>query len=90
MIAVAAGLGLSPLANADAGSISFSQHPAPFAQEPSASCDSNYSGPCVPIASDVDCEGGSGNGPAYVSGPVHVVGDDIYGLDRDGNGVACE
>lgn len=53
-------------------------------------CDSNYSGACVPVASDVDCEGGSGNGPEYVAGPVTVVGDDIYGLDRDGNGVGCE
>jgi hypothetical protein len=44
----------------------------------------------VPIASDVDCAGGSGNGPAYVSGPVRVVGSDIYGLDRDGDGVGCE
>ena len=52
-------------------------------------CDPNYSG-CVPIASDVDCKGGSGNGPAYVAGPVRVVGSDIYDLDRDGNGVACE
>lgn len=55
-----------------------------------SSCDPNYSGACVPIASDVDCAGGSGNGPAYVSGPVYVVGRDIYGLDRDGNGVGCE
>ena len=53
-------------------------------------CDPNYSGKCVPIASDVDCAGGSGNGPAYVDGPVHVVGSDIYGLDRDGDGVACD
>lgn len=56
---------------------------------PTSNCDPNYSG-CVPIASDVDCAGGSGNGPAYVSGPVYVTGNDIYGLDRDGNGVACE
>jgi hypothetical protein len=55
----------------------------------SSKCDPNYSG-CVPIASDVDCAGGSGNGPAYVSGPVHVIGDDIYDLDRDGDGVACD
>lgn len=54
-----------------------------------SSCDSNYSG-CVPIASDVDCAGGSGNGPAYVRGPVYVIGSDIYDLDRDGDGVACE
>ncbi|MFV2018515.1 G5 domain-containing protein [Micromonospora sp. LOL_023] len=53
-------------------------------------CDPNYTGACVPIASDVDCAGGSGNGPAYVRGPVYVVGSDIYDLDRDGDGVACE
>jgi hypothetical protein len=53
-------------------------------------CDPNYSGACVPIASDVDCAGGSGNGPAYVTGPVRVVGNDIYQLDRDGDGVACD
>jgi len=52
-------------------------------------CDPNYSG-CVPIASDVDCAGGSGNGPAYVRGPINVIGSDIYGLDRDHNGIACE
>ncbi|MGB3315412.1 MAG: hypothetical protein WBB85_13440 [Albidovulum sp.] len=53
-------------------------------------CDPNYTGACVPIASEVDCAGGSGNGPAYVTGPVWVVGSDIYGLDRDGDGKACE
>lgn len=53
-------------------------------------CDSNYSGACVPIASDVDCAGGSGNGPAYTSGPVYVVGYDKYDLDRNGDGVGCE
>jgi resuscitation-promoting factor RpfB len=54
------------------------------------SCDPNYGGACVPIASDVDCAGGSGNGPAYVQGPVTVIGSDIYDLDRDGDGVACD
>ena len=63
--------------------------PVPFADAGSG-CDSNYSGACVPIASDVDCAGGSGNGPAYVSGPVYVVGSDIYDLDRDGDGIACD
>ncbi|HEX9354781.1 MAG TPA: hypothetical protein VF933_13325, partial [Streptosporangiaceae bacterium] len=53
-------------------------------------CDPNYSGACVPIASDVDCAGGSGNGPAYVQGPVRVVGRDIYGLDADGDGIGCD
>jgi hypothetical protein len=58
--------------------------------EPESGCDSNYAGGCVPIDSDVDCAGGSGNGPSYVNGPVRVVGSDIYGLDRDGDGIGCE
>ncbi|PGH43589.1 hypothetical protein COO58_03390 [Micromonospora sp. WMMA1996] len=53
-------------------------------------CDPNYSGACVPIASDVDCSGGSGDGPAYVTGPVRVIGSDIYDLDRDGDGIGCD
>lgn len=56
---------------------------------PSPACDPNYSGACVPIASDVDCAGGSGNGPAYVVGPVTVIGRDIYGLDGNGDGIGC-
>jgi hypothetical protein len=55
-----------------------------------SSCDPNYGGACVPIASDVDCAGGSGDGPAYVRGPVKVIGSDIYDLDRDGDGIACD
>lgn len=42
------------------------------------------------MASDVDCAAGNGNGPAYVQGPVRVVGSDIYGLDRDKDGEGCE
>lgn len=58
-----------------------------FAEE----CDPNYeSPPCVPIDTDVDCAGGSGNGPSYVEGPVTVIGRDIYGLDRDKDGIGCE
>lgn len=75
---VAVGLGFAPAAPA-----------TPLPQQPSR-CDPNYSGPCVPIASDVDCAGGGGNGPAFVSGPVIVIGTDIYELDRDGNGTGCE
>ncbi|MFD7161543.1 G5 domain-containing protein [Kribbella sp. NPDC059898] len=55
----------------------------------SGGCDPNYSG-CVPIASDVDCAGGSGNGPEYVQGPIRVIGTDIYRLDADHDGIACE
>lgn len=80
-IASAAALAFAPAAYAT---------PAPVPLQPASSCDPNYSGACVPIDSDVDCAGGSGNGPSYVAGPVSVVGDDIYDLDRDGNGTGCE
>ena len=56
---------------------------------PTSQCDPNYSG-CVPIASDVDCAGGTGNGPAYVKGPVTVIGEDVYKLDHDKDGIGCE
>jgi hypothetical protein len=46
--------------------------------------------PCITPGDDVDCEGGSGDGPRYVNGPVYVSGSDPYGLDSDGDGVACE
>lgn len=55
-------------------------------EEEVAACDYN---PCLPPASDYDCEGGSGNGPAY-TGMVEVTGTDIYGLDADGDGIGCE
>jgi len=51
-------------------------------------CDPNYTG-YVPIDSDVDCRGGEGNGPSY-TGRVEVIGTDIYDLDRDNDGQACE
>jgi hypothetical protein len=66
--------------------------PAPEPVEAPASdgCDPNYEGSCVPIASDVDCAGGSGDGPGYAEGPVYIIGTDIYDLDRDGDGIACD
>lgn len=64
----------------------------PAAPPPAAApggCDPNYADACVPIASDVDCAGGKGNGPAYFDGVARVVGRDIYKLDGDGDGWAC-
>ncbi len=53
-------------------------------------CDPSYEGACLdPSAGDYDCAGGRGDGPKY-TGPVTVVGDDHFGLDRDGDGRACE
>lgn len=63
---------------------------APVQAVAAGNCDPNYEGDCVPIDSDVDCASGSGNGPSYVQGPVWVVGTDIYGLDRNGDGQGCE
>ncbi|MEV0126898.1 hypothetical protein AB0H83_00290 [Dactylosporangium sp. NPDC050688] len=58
--------------------------------KPAGNCNPNYS-PCVPNDPvDVDCKGGGGNGPSYVQGPVRVIGQDVYGLDKDGDGIGCE
>lgn len=54
-----------------------------------AKCHRNYS-KCVPVASDVDCKPGRGNGPKYVTGPKKVLKKDIYRLDADKDGIACE
>ncbi|MEW6582755.1 MAG: hypothetical protein AB1416_08345 [Actinomycetota bacterium] len=56
--------------------------PAPSSPPASSSCDPNYSG-CVPrYPPDVDC--------SDIVGPVRVIGSDVHGLDRDGDGVACD
>lgn len=51
-------------------------------------CDPNYRGACVPVADDVDCAD-EGVGPVFVTGPIQVVGEDVYHLDPDKDGVAC-
>jgi hypothetical protein len=62
--------------------------PPPTRPSPRTDCQ-GYS-PCLARGGDVDCAGGSGDGPRYVDGPVYVNGSDPYDLDRDGDGVACE
>ncbi|HUR22631.1 MAG TPA: thermonuclease family protein [Acidimicrobiales bacterium] len=66
--------------------------PVPTTAAAPSGCHPSYSGACVPTGfSDVDCAGGSGNGPGYVSGKrFQVVGPDVYDLDNDGDGLACE
>lgn len=58
-----------------------------------ASCTPGYR-PCIPNKhSDVDCYGGSGNGPRYTRpGVVYRVrrGYDRYRLDADHDGKGCE
>ena len=49
----------------------------------SGDCDPNYDGACVPLVDfDLDCPD--------VEGPVYVIGTDVHGFDRDGDGVGCE
>jgi hypothetical protein len=56
-----------------------------------ANCHPSYHGACLPLhAADVDCAGGGGSGPVFVRGPLKVVGPDVYRLDSDGDGIACE
>jgi hypothetical protein len=55
-------------------------------------CTPGYS-PCIVLKStDVDCYGGSGNGPRYTRPGVvyQVTGRDRYGLDADNDGKGCE
>ena len=57
--------------------------------EPASDCHPSYQ-PCVPAnVEDVDCVGGSGNGPEY-TGRVTVIGPDVYELDADGDGTGCD
>lgn len=68
------------------GTLETSSQQAPDGSE----CDPNYADACLdPNAGDYDCAGGSGDGPQY-SGLVTVTGDDVYDLDRDGDGTGCE
>lgn len=54
-----------------------------------SNCTTGYK-PCLAPASDYDCAGGSGDGPKYAYGPIYVTGSDPYGLDSEGDGIACE
>jgi hypothetical protein len=44
---------------------------------------------CAPTVSKVDCPRRVRERPDYV-GRVRVDGPDVYGLDRDGDGIGCE
>jgi beta-lactam-binding protein with PASTA domain len=61
----------------------------PVAPPVSHNCTPGYT-PCLAPSSDYDCAGGSGDGPSYATGPIHVTGSDPYGLDSEGDGIACE
>jgi micrococcal nuclease len=50
---------------------------------PTPSCNANYSGACLPLTGDVDCGEISAR-------DFYVVGEDVFALDADGDGLACE
>jgi beta-lactam-binding protein with PASTA domain len=66
--------------------------PAPPSTAAPRDCHPSYPDVCLrPDASDYDCEGGSGNGPYYVSGPLRVLPPDPFDLDgNDNDGWGCE
>jgi hypothetical protein len=55
-------------------------------------CHPSYQGTCIPPSvRDADCYGNGEDGPWYVKEhDVRVVGPDVYGLDVDYDGLACE
>jgi hypothetical protein len=75
-------------ASASAAAARAAQAPPPDSGGAS-DCTPGYS-PCIPLGPDVDCAGGSGNGPRFVQGPIEVTGSDPYRLDADHDGVGCE
>ena len=65
--------------------------PIAVAKAPPGTCDPSSPDLCLdPTAEDYDCQGGSGNGPRYVDGPIRVRPPDQFGLDSDGDGLGCE
>jgi hypothetical protein len=67
------------------------RRPAAPAPAPAAACNPAYPDECLRDGiGDYDCEGGSGNGPNYVSGPIRVLPPDPFDLDRDSDGLGCE
>ncbi len=64
--------------------------PAPRV-DPRAGCDPSYPDVCLRDGvGDYDCEGGSGNGPNYVHGPLRVLQPDPFRLDGNHDGTGCE
>jgi hypothetical protein len=51
---------------------------------PGGNCEPGYS-PCLPIVGDLNCDDISDS-----LKPIHVTGDDPYGLDGDSDGLGCE
>jgi hypothetical protein len=66
--------------------------PAAAANGGAAACHPSYQGTCIPPnVADADCYGIGDNGPWFVREEnIKVVGPDVFRLDVDFDGVACE
>lgn len=72
------------------GEEAFSPTPEAAGQPQEQECDPSYPDVCIPPdADDYDCEGGSGDGPNYIEGPLQVLPPDPHDLDPDGDGLGC-
>lgn len=78
----------------DYGAVSVTASAGSGGESPTATaadnCHPNYYGACLkPDSEDYDCEGGGGNGPDFIKGPVYISGADPFGLDKNGDGIGC-
>lgn len=53
-------------------------------------CNANYRGRCLPLDEDVDCLPSDGDGPWFIDATVVVMGEDVFELDDDGDGLGCD
>lgn len=75
-----------------AGTLTADARPQPLIVAQAADCNPNYTGTCIPLnVTEADCAGGTGNGPYFVEEKnIRVVGTDVFGLDKDKDGIGCE
>ncbi len=52
-------------------------------------CNPNYSGCLLDDIGNYSCEGSGGSGPNF-TGKLQVLGSDVFFLDKDQNGWACD
>ena len=78
---VGAGLGVSAIGLTAAALLTSNAESTPQPSITTGTCDPNYE-PCIPIDPDLQC--------SDIKFAVNVVGDDVHGFDRDGDGIGCE
>jgi len=75
------GAGVGAIAIAGAAFLVTNSGSAPQAEVITGECDPNYE-PCIPVSADLSC--------SDIALAVNVIGIDIHGFDRDGDGIGCE